>query len=218
MPTYTAEQLASFPWIVSTDTLRTDHLADAYLGAFDQLGQDVPEPFRSDLQQCAAYASDSVGPEPCEPWRLAVDWAFERLGELAPTGFYFGASEGDGACFGFWLDDAWSEALEHCGIAADSDPGAVARIIAELDDLGYDPQNLPDCYLGEAEGYDQKEAGADAAALIGSEIVEAAKGSTTAGWPFSHIDWAAAWWDLEVSDNYSIVQWSRARWLVLAPC
>ena len=218
MTIYTTEQLASFPWIVSTDTLRTDHLADAYLGAFDQLGQDVPEPFCSDLQQCAAYASDLTSPDPSDAWDVAVNWAFDRLGELAPAGFYFGTSEGDGACFGFWLTEEWAETLENCGVAADSDSAALVLLISELTDLGYDPENLADCYLGEAEGYDDKQAGADAAQLIGAEIVEQARGSVQSGWPFSHIDWAAAWWDLQVSDNYSVVQWSHARWLVLAPC
>ncbi|NDB02372.1 MAG: hypothetical protein EBY38_01705 [Flavobacteriaceae bacterium] len=178
------------------------------------MGQDVPEPFRSDLQQCAAYASDLIGPEPCEAWEIATDWAFNRLGELAPTGFWFGASEGDGACFGFWLSEDWADALEHCGIAGDYDDAAIAHIIQELADLGYDPQNLPDCYVGEAEGYTQAEAGADAAAMIAGELEEHAD----KGWPFRHIDWQAAWEELCVSDNYQVLQWSHARWLVLSGC
>jgi len=218
MATYTLDQLDGFLWIVSTDTLRVDHLADAYLGAFDQLGQDVPEPFRSDLQQCAAYASGLTAPDPCDAWDIATQWAFDRLGELAPEGFYFGASEGDGACFGFWLEQEWADVLEHCGVAADSDSAGVAHIIQELADLGYDPQNLPDCYSGEAEGYTAAEAGADAAAMIAEELVYATQKQTEAGWPFRHIDWRAAWEELQLSDNYQVVQWSHARWLVLSGC
>jgi hypothetical protein len=214
MATYTAEQLASFPWIVSTDTLRTDHLADAYLGAFDQLGQDVPEPFRSDLQQCAAYASDSVGPEPCEPWRLAVDWAFERLGELAPTGFYFGASEGDGAFFGFWLAEDWAEALEHLGLDAD-DPTGWAALIAELEGDGIDPDNVEDAYQGRAEGWSEKRAGADYAQQLAEDL---GVKLDRMEWPLTCVNWEDAWRELQLGDGYRLHSLGGGDWLVFRNC
>ena len=31
-----------------------------------------------------------------------LDELFDKLNDIAPEGYYFGASEGDGACFGFW--------------------------------------------------------------------------------------------------------------------
>jgi len=215
MTRYTAEQLASFPWIVSTDTLRTDHLADAYLGAFDRLGQDVPEPFRSDLQQCAAYASDLVGPEPCNAWDEATAWAFDRLNDLAPTGFWFGASEGDGACFGFWLSEDWAECLEHCGFAADSDPAALVPIISELCSSGIDPDTYEDCYQGEAEGYSSEQAGADYAQQLAEEL-----GMTdgTQTWPLGCIDWQAAWRELEIGDAYWLQRINGSQWAVFRPC
>jgi hypothetical protein len=214
MTTYTADKLASFPWIVSTDTLRTDHLADAYLGAFDQLGQDVPEPFRSDLQQCAAYASDSVGPEPCEPWRLAVDWAFERLGELAPTGFYFGASEGDGACFGFWLTEDWAEALEHLGLDA-NDPTGWAALIAELEADGIDPDNVEDAYQGRAEGVTEERAGADYAQQLAEDL---GVKLDQMEWPLTCVNWEDAWRELQLGDGYRLHSLGGGDWLVFRNC
>jgi len=215
MTRYTTEQLAAFPWIVSTDTLRTDHLADAYLGAFDRLGQDVPEPFRSDLQQCAAYASDLTGPEPCDAWEIATAWAFDRLGELAPTGFYFGASEGDGACFGFWLQEEWAECLEHCGFAADSDPAALVPIISELCSSGVDPDTYKDCYQGEAEGYSSEQAGAAYAQQLAEDTCDL---TTCNNWPFSCIDWEAAWSELEMGDAYWLQRINGSQWAVFRPC
>jgi hypothetical protein len=217
MTRYNPEQLASFPWIVSTDTLRTDHLADAYLGAFDRLRQDVPEPFRSDLQQCAAYASDSVGPEPCDAWEIATAWAFDRLNELAPTGFWFGASEGDGACFGFWLQGEWAECLEHCGFAADSDPAALVPIISELCASGVDPDTYQDCYQGEAEGYSSEQAGADYAQQLADELGLPPK-LDGASWPMSCIDWQAAWRELEIGDAYWLQRINGSQWAVFRPC
>jgi len=211
MTTYTLDQLDGFPWIVSTDTLRVDHLADAYLGAFDQLGQDVPEPFRSDLQQCAAYASGLTAPDPCDAWDVATQWAFDRLGELAPDGFYFGASEGDGACFGFWLEQEWADLLEHCGWAADSDLAALADVVRSLMAGGIDVDNFEDYYQGEAEGYNATEAGADYAAQLAEDLGSI---QTTAQWPHTCIDWELAWRELELGDGYWMEQINGCQWAV----
>jgi len=211
MATYTLDQLDGFPWIVSTDTLRVDHLADAYLGAFDQLGQDVPEPFRSDLQQCAAYASGLTAPDPCDAWDIATQWAFDRLGELAPEGFYFGASEGDGACFGFWLEQEWADLLEHCGWASDSDSAALADVVRSLMAGGIDVDNYEDYYQGEAEGYNATEAGADYAAQLAEDLGSI---QTTAHWPHTCIDWELAWRELELGDGYWLEQINGCQWAV----
>jgi hypothetical protein len=211
MTRYNSDQLASFPWIVSTDTLRTDHLADAYLGAFDRLGQDVPEPFRSDLQQCAAYASDLTGPEPCDAWEIATAWAFDRLGELAPTGFYFGASEGDGACFGFWLCEDWAEALEDRGIDCE-DPTGTAELIQAFEDHGIEAEQLCDAYCGTADGYSEAQAGAAYAEELadGNGLLD-----REPAWPYTCIDWADAWRELEIGDGYSLIPETPTSWHVV---
>jgi hypothetical protein len=208
---YTDAQLSQFPWIVSTDTLRSDHLADAFLGAFDRLNQDVPEPFRADLQQCAAYASNAVGPEPCDSWRLAVDWAIERLSELAPTGFYFGSHEGDGACFGFWLTDEWAECLERLNLGND-DPTGWASLIRELDLGGVDPDNFEDAYQGRAEGWCEERAGADYAQELAEETGTVDFGSLP--WPLTCIDWEGAWRELQTGAGYWLQDLGGGDWLV----
>jgi hypothetical protein len=229
MHAYTLDALASpsFPWIVSTDTLKPETLLVKYWEAAEDVYRLAYDgsPFAANHPTLAAHLETLAGPDSRES-----DWSdgqasqclkelFDILDDHAPAGFYFGSQEGDGAALGFWLDGDWADALEHVGVAADSDPGAISRLISELSDLGYDtPEALCDSYRGEAEGYDEDQAGADAAAMIGEEIAEVAKGFALHGWPFTHIDWSAAWQELRVSDNFAIVQWSHCRWLVLAPC
>jgi hypothetical protein len=198
---YTIPQLHAFPWIVSVDTLRADHLADAFLGAFDQLGQDVPEPFLSDLQQAAAYASDRVGQTPCDAWEVALSWAESRLDELAPFGFHFGTSEGDGACFGFWLAEDWRDALEERGIDCE-DPAGTAVLLARFNDHGIEPKQLCDAYCGTADGYSEAEAGADYAQTLADEIGAI---NRELAWPHTCIDWKAAWRELEIGDGYAVI-------------
>jgi hypothetical protein len=56
-----------------------------------------------DLEQEKSYWKN-------EEWIKASDYlnylvyerVFDALNNVSPQGFYFGASEGDGACFGFW--------------------------------------------------------------------------------------------------------------------
>ena len=211
MTRYSTKQLASFPWIVSTDTLRCDHLADAYLGAFDRLEQDVPEPFRSDLQQCAAYASGLTAPDPCDAWDYALQWAFDQLGELAPTGFYFGASEGDGACFGFWLAQDWIDALEDRGIDCD-DPAGTAELIQAFDDHGIDADNLCDAYCGTADGYSEAQAGASYAQDLADEL---GIKLDQMEWPLTCVDWEQAWRELEIGDGYSLIRETPSSWHVV---
>ena len=220
---YTLDQLDGFPWIVSTDTLKTEHLLVKYWEATETLAVLLERPCFLE-PETLLLLDQLVGEDSkasdwcCDLAQQALEILTTALEEVAPFGFYFGSQEGDGACFGFWLEQDWADALEHCGIAADSDSAGVAHIIGELADLGYDPDNLPDCYSGEAEGYTEAEAGADAAAMIAEELVESAQKQTEAGWPFRHIDWEAAWEELRLSDNYQVVQWSHARWLVLSGC
>ena len=93
-------------YCVSSGTLRTDHLivnfADEldrwqHFNCFDLISEDVVEWGRESARSIIMDdAPDNA------------DWVlgrlFDELCNVAGPGFYFGAAEGDGACFGFWPD------------------------------------------------------------------------------------------------------------------
>lgn len=211
--------LSSFPWIVSADTLKTDALLVKFWSAAEDLAARFSRPYLLNADTIARLER-LVGEESnADDWSdddaaHVLDDLNEALNDAAPLGFYFSSSEGDGALFGFWLSEDWAEALEYCGIAADSDPEAVAAIIAELHALGVTPENVEDTFQGEASGYAEAEAGADYAQQF-AEDIGAWDGKAT--WPHSCIDWADAWGELQ-ADGWSLVRWSHARWLVFRFC
>ena len=217
MTHYTAEQLASFPWIVSTDTLRLEDLLPKYWQTAEQLAQLADRPQLINPGTLAELEK-LVGEDSRESdWNdetaaQALEDLTDTLQDVAPCGFYFGASEGDGACFGFWLDDPWVEALEHCGWAADSDPAGLADVIRELEDDGIDCENFQDAYCGEAEGCTEERAGADYAADLFED--SGTRESSYDGWPFSCIDWDQAWEELRLSDGYRLHRISGDTWAV----
>jgi hypothetical protein len=219
MTTYTPEQLTCFfPWVVSCDTLKTEDLLVKFWSAAETLasmaGVPIPSPV---LLALARFVGDNSSEDSWDDEAAAatLDEVSEFLQQHAPSGFYFGASVGDGACFGFWLDDGWIEALEHCGWAADSEPAALAAVITQLEAAGVDADNFESQYQGEAEGYNETEAGADYAAQL-AEDLGAWDGS--AAWPNSCIDWEAAWRELELSDNYWLQSINGAQWAVFRSC
>jgi hypothetical protein len=212
----TLDQLDAFPWIVSCDTLKAEDLLPKFWTAAEGLAVLLDRP---QLLNPATLASLTklVGEDSKE-----ADWddteaaqtledLHEALSEVAPTGFYFGSQEGDGACFGFWLDQEWADVLEHCGWAADSDSAALADVIRELEQDGIDCENFEDAYCGEAEGYSEEAAGADYAQQLAEEqgLMPSAP-----GWPFSCIDWADAWRELELGDGFRVHRISGNTWAV----
>jgi hypothetical protein len=218
MTHYTAEQLASFPWIVSTDTLKTEALLESFWSAAEQIaaikGAPLDGPLVADLERLAGEDSN------------AADWADEEasatlerltdyLGDLAPVGFGFGSSEGDGACFGFWLSEDWADALEHLGLDGD-DPAGWAALIAELEADGIDPDNVEDSYQGRAEGWSEERAGADYAQQLFED--SGLQNASCDGWPFTCIDWDVAWRDLEMGDGYRLHDLGGGDWLVFRSC
>lgn len=218
MPTYTLDQLDAFPWIVSADTLKPEHLLVKYWEAAEGLAVLLDRP---QLLNPATLASLSklVGEDSSE-----TDWndeeaaqtladLHEALSEVAPSGFYFGSHEGDGACFGFWLDQEWADLLEHCGWAADSDPAALADVIRELEDDGIDCENFEDAYAGSAEGCTEDKAGEDFAQAFADELGLPAKLDGTS-WPIYCIDWAYAWRELVAGDGYRLHRISGNDWAV----
>lgn len=232
MTRYTTEQLASFPWIVSTDTLRPQDLLCSYWSAVEQLIQHKPgATFGScsikgiellaalNTSPTIARALDGQFSQPCaeitEAEHQRIDVALEDLTEalqdLAPTGFYFGASEGDGACFGFWLSEDWAEALEERGIDCEDSAGT-AELIQAFDDHGIEAEQLCDAYCGTADGYSESEAGADYAQTLADEIGAI---NRELAWPHTCIDWAEAWRELEIGDGYSLIRETPSSWHVV---
>jgi len=214
MHRYNTEALAHFPWIASCDTLRLEDLLPKFWSVAEVLALAANRPEVLSPATLASLAK-LVGEDSREAdWDDAeashtLEELTEALQQLAPVGFYFGSQDGDGACFGFWLDESWAEALEHFGFGNDS-PGGWADLIAELDADGIDPDTVEDSYCGRAEGWSEERAGADYAQRLADDI-----GAIPADmpWPICNIDWQAAWRDLSY-DGYSLHSIGGGDWLV----
>ena len=213
---YTPQQLATFPWIASCDTLRSEDLLPKFWNVAETLAVLADRPQLLNPETLASLTK-LVGEDSSEN-----DWdddeAAQTLQDLtlaledaAPIGFYFSSHPGDGACFGFWLADDWAACLEHCGFAADSDPDALAPVVSALLASGVDPDNYEDAYQGEAEGYSEDEAGAEFAAQLAED---AGMIQATAQWPHTCIDWQEAWRELVLGDGFWLHQINGAQWAV----
>ena len=217
---YTLDQLNDFPWIVSTDTLRPEDLLPKFWSAAETCAVLLDRP-----QLLNPGTLDSltklVGEDSSES-----DWddneasetlqeLFEALNDVAPAAFYFGASDDDGACFGFWLDESWGEALQLFGLG-DDDPTGWASLIAELEQDGIDCDNFSAAYCGEAEGYEEEIAGANYAAQLAEDLSPSFELDRTGSipWPFRHVDWNAAWRELQIGDGYRLHRISGETWAV----
>jgi len=218
MTHYTQDQLAQFPWIVSCATLRTEDLLPKFWSTAETLAVWRSEPIPADL---LAPLTQLVGEDSSES-----DWSddladqtladlFDLLQEWSPTGFGFGASEGDGACFGFWVTEDWHDALESLGFG-DDDPSGWAELISRLDADGLDPYNIEDAYQGRAEGWSEERAGADFAQEMAQEswLPDGPQGIGWNRWPISCIDWEDAWRELQMGDGYRLHDMGGGDWLV----
>jgi hypothetical protein len=220
MTHYNSDQLASFPWIVSSDTLRLEDLLPSYWSAVESLAQltGKASPIAADT---LADLEKLVGEDSSEDawnYELACQLLEELtdcLQELAPCGFGFGSNEGDGACFGFWLSEDWQQALEHLGLDGD-DPAGWASLISDLDLDGIDPDNVEDAYEGRAEGWSEERAGADFAQQLAQDswLPEGPGGIGWNRWPVSCIDWEDAWQELRLGDGYRLHDLGGGEWLV----
>jgi hypothetical protein len=107
--------------IVSTDTLRADHLCSALISEADRLGITLD---RDLWQPAAAIVAHGQHGGICLdlPPRLSeisgeiVSELFDALNWAAPSGCHLGASEGDGACF------LWTLSIEAQCEAINTDP------------------------------------------------------------------------------------------------
>jgi len=215
MTRYSSEALAHFPWIASCDTLRLEDLLPKFWSVAEVLALAANKPEVLSPATLASLAK-LVGEDSREAdWDDAeasqtLEELIEALQELAPVGFYFGSQDGDGACFGFWLDESWAEALEHFGFGND-DPTGWAELIAELDADGIDPDTVEDSYCGRAEGWSEERAGADYAQQLAEDL---GVKLDQMEWPLTCVDWEAAWRELEMGDGYSLHSIGGGDWLV----
>lgn len=99
--------VADVPSIVSADTLRTVDLADSFASTLADIDPCEFARVRALFGECeCATDGASFASEECECDDLAdyVEALRECLEACAGHYAYFGASEGDGALFGFWPD------------------------------------------------------------------------------------------------------------------
>jgi hypothetical protein len=138
--------------IVSTDTLRPDHLCSALISEADRLGITLDR----DLWQPAAaiVAHGQYGgicldlpPKLDELSGEIVSELFDALNWAAPSGCSLGASEGDGACF------LWTVTLDAQCEAINVDPkGKFEAMTLDI------PEHwLPALVNGDESGLDDKE-------------------------------------------------------------
>jgi len=207
MTRYNDEQLSAFPWIVSCDTLKTENLLVKFWGITEQLGIKLSVPLLADLTLL-------VGEDAKESdWndQLASDSLAElndALNSAAPDGFQFSSQDGDGACFGFWLQDDWVEALAHLGLG-DWHSEGWAFLIAELIANGIDPETIEDSFLGQVEAVTEERAGAAYAEQLADELGD----YKPTQWPYYCIDWEQAWRELSF-DGYWLQSTGGGDWLV----
>lgn len=113
--------IASSP-IVSTDTLRPDHLCSALIAEADRLGLELDRKLWQPAAAIAAHGMRGICLE--LPPRLQelsgeiISELFDALNWHAPSGCSLGASEGDGACF------LWRLTMEASAEAINSDPNS----------------------------------------------------------------------------------------------
>ena len=202
-PTYTPDQLRSFPWIVSSATLRTEDLIPALSSALAQILSSLEQPpfeLSSQAEElllvAESGASSELSSSEHEQLSELCSDLFDMLDALAPVGFSFSSHEGDGALFGFWLSSEICSELERLNLGADSEPAALAELLQELESLGVDLFDLESSYYAEAYGSTEAEAGRDFAQSLAEDTLE-----LSSDWPIRCIDWEQAWDELR-QDGY----------------
>jgi hypothetical protein len=213
--TYTPAQLRSFPWIVSSATLRAEDLALSWSSAAEELlelsGEELSSRLSAEELELLTIAGSSAAEELSssqlqELSELCNETLYDLLQELSPVGFSFSSHMGDGALFGFWLSEEIAAELERCSLDSE-EPSTAAELLQELDSLGADLCNLSDSFQGFGEGATEEEAGADFACRLWEDTGSAAE--SPLDWPLRCIDWRQAWSELRC-DGFCLARFSSA--------
>jgi len=165
--------LDSFPWIVSSSTLKTEHLLVSFWEALESLSVSLDSEILSDLQRLVGEESKEEDYKEEEAAELLL-CLFDLLQEQSPEGFHFGSHAGDGALFGFWLSEDWEQAISSADFFSE-DPSLCASVISAASDLGISPDAFSDCFRGEVSAYSEEEAEEEAAKELLSESEDCPK-------------------------------------------
>lgn len=91
--------------IVSEGTLNPEHLIPAFLSFLSDYVEDREE--EKELEELHAefekYAAMEYFEGRTHMTELLYEAIWYMMEEIAPENAYFGSSEGDGACIGFWM-------------------------------------------------------------------------------------------------------------------
>lgn len=207
----TQRDYSSFPWIISSGTLRSENLLPRFWCTAESLGATIPPDVVSHLERLVGADSKESDWDDELAFEL-VEILAGILQEQAPNGFYFGSNEGDGACYGFWLNSDWAAALQSVGLDFE-DPETAAQIIDALDDLGIDTQSLEDAYCGTVDALSAQHAGREYAQQT-AEDCGMLPDYKDLRWPLTCIDWDAAWRELEIGDGYAATLLGNGLYLI----
>ena len=136
---------------VSSGTLKSEDLIPKFLGVLKTYGKDKYDAYikeNPEVEDWEDLDDETLG------W--VVDELTDLLNEIAPEGCFFGASEGDGADFGFWSMSNESKKSE---VVSDTDPDdmKVGKFAVTL--LADDDE-----YVGSVPGFYDDEVSAENAA------------------------------------------------------
>jgi hypothetical protein len=106
----------NFKWAgtVSWGTMRSKDLIPAFLDVVQDLDPDKYNEIKEEGEKYIKLLGNDIcenilSEEDAEQCAWYVDELFDILNELAPEGYYFGASECDGSDYGYWYDEEDSE-------------------------------------------------------------------------------------------------------------
>lgn len=97
---------------ISSGTLRSEDLLSAFVDELRVIRGALPKDLYKALR--AVHTSNDYGSDNAHT--LVNDLA-DALNELAPAYGYFGAHEGDGSDFGFWLPAGWDDDFDGLRVA-----------------------------------------------------------------------------------------------------
>ena len=102
---------------ISEGTLQVQDLLPIYLETFRSLGGTLKRADANKLRRVIDRLDTELETESdLEFASEMLDELANRLESFAPDYCYFGSSEGDGACIGFWLSSDWQERASEDGI------------------------------------------------------------------------------------------------------